>query len=114
VVQRTMSPFDTPRRLPWACMYFEEDWLVLAACWYPVAMCCEVGRSPSSAPLLDEGSGTLPSFEEWADPGFLQVMPDALVWDASAGRASSAYRRSVGAMRFGRSFTSQDPDGSEG
>lgn len=173
-----MRPSETSRRLPRGCTYSETDWFVLAAYWYPVALSCEVGRSPYSAQLLDErlvlfrladgvvraardlcvhrgaplsaGSivedrlvcayhgfqfdgcgrcvgipahpglpipqrlqltcfpvreaygliwvrllderpGSLPSFEEWTDPEFVQVMPNALVWDASAGRQMESF-----------------------
>ncbi len=36
--------------------------------------------------LLDEGEAALPTFEEWDDPDYLQVLPEAVTLDAAAGR----------------------------
>lgn len=36
--------------------------------------------------LVDDGPRPLPEFEEWNDPDYLQVLPDSVELDASAGR----------------------------
>lgn len=36
--------------------------------------------------LLGEGTAALPTFDEWDDPDYLQVLPDAVALDAAAGR----------------------------
>jgi vanillate O-demethylase monooxygenase subunit len=36
--------------------------------------------------LVDDGPRPLPDFEEWNDPDFLQVLPDSVEMNASAGR----------------------------
>jgi vanillate O-demethylase monooxygenase subunit len=36
--------------------------------------------------LLDDGDHPLPQFEEWNDPSFLQVLPNAVELNAAAGR----------------------------
>ena len=36
--------------------------------------------------LVDDGPRPLPEFEEWNDPDYLQVMPDSVELNASAGR----------------------------
>lgn len=38
------------------------------------------------ARLLDDGPRPLPDFEEWNDPDYLQVLPDSVELNASAGR----------------------------
>jgi phenylpropionate dioxygenase-like ring-hydroxylating dioxygenase large terminal subunit len=36
--------------------------------------------------LVDDGPRPLPNFDEWNDPDYLQVLPDSVELDASAGR----------------------------
>jgi phenylpropionate dioxygenase-like ring-hydroxylating dioxygenase large terminal subunit len=45
---------SAPERLPAGCTFDPDDWAVLAAFWYPIALSREVVDAPVSATLLDE------------------------------------------------------------
>jgi vanillate O-demethylase monooxygenase subunit len=49
-----MSDPGNPLPPPEACTFAPEDWRILAAHWYPVALSSEVGAGPHAATLLDE------------------------------------------------------------
>jgi vanillate O-demethylase monooxygenase subunit len=41
--------------------------------------------------LVDNGESPFPDFEEWNDPNYLQVLPDSVELDASAGRQMEGF-----------------------
>lgn len=41
--------------------------------------------------LIHNSSSEIPAFEEWNDPDYLQVLPDALWWKSSAGRQVESF-----------------------
>lgn len=41
--------------------------------------------------LLNDGPRDLPSFDEWDDEDYIRVLPDAIEWNASAGRQLESF-----------------------
>jgi vanillate O-demethylase monooxygenase subunit len=41
--------------------------------------------------LVEDGPREIPAFEEWNDPDYLQILPEAFVWKASAGRQLESF-----------------------
>jgi hypothetical protein len=113
-VHQSAHPEELRRpALPRDCTFSESDWLALAPSWYPIAfsqcglaMYLHSGASARAissrlrlhmfgvrecfglvwVQLVNDDSATLPEMTEWLDPGYIQILPDSVAMNASAGK----------------------------
>lgn len=65
--------------------------------------------------LVEDDAATLPSFDEWSDPDFVQVLPDSVLMSAAAGRQMEGFLdvshfAFVHTETFGESDNTEVPD----